>query len=111
MYKIRPVSINDDESDVKGSFYENELQDVNFEDDYFAIDRIIKKFPKQKTVPDEDGVVLEEKVLGRIRCTGKIPTDPRIRKSCLRSLQHPLPPVYRSTRPGRFNLLGERTIY
>ena len=49
MYKIRPVSINDDESDVKGSFYENELQDVNFEDDYFAIDRIIKKFPKQKT--------------------------------------------------------------
>ena len=49
MYKVKPVSLNDDEPIVKGSFYENELQDVNFEDDYFAIDRIIKTFPKKKT--------------------------------------------------------------
>ena len=49
MYKIRPISLNDDEPDVQGSFYENELQDVKLEDDYFAIDRIIETYPRKKT--------------------------------------------------------------
>ena len=49
MYKLKPVSLNDDEPDLDGSFYENEITEISFEDDYFTIDKIIETYPKDKT--------------------------------------------------------------
>ena len=47
MYKVKPVSLDAGEEELKGSFYQAELQEIG-DTDYYVIEKIVKKYPKKK---------------------------------------------------------------